>query len=73
MKTLNRCLTQEEMINARVEIAAKIAAKKAAKDTIRKDIRRMYEVLVESNIDEDIAISKIVNKMNIYPEEVRIF
>lgn len=69
MKTLNRCLTQEEMINARVEIAAK----KAAKDTIRKDIRRMYEVLVESNIDEDIAISKIVNKMNIYPEEVRIF
>lgn len=76
METLNRCLTQEEMINARVEMAAKKAAKeaaeKAAKDTIRNGIKDSYDMLITGGVEESKAIDIIANKMNISPEEVRV-
>ena len=76
METLNRCLTQEEMINARVEMAAKKAAKeaaeKAAKDTIRNGIKDSYDMLITGCVEESKAIDIIANKMNISPEEVRV-
>lgn len=84
METLNRCLTQEEIINAQIEGAAKKAAKKAVeeavkentdkvtKDMLRQNIKDSYDMLITGGSSDSEAIDIIANKKNISPEEVMI-
>ena len=76
METLNRCLTQEEIMNAQIEGATKKAVneavKEAVKDTLRQNIKDSYDMLITGGLSVSEAIDIIANKKNISPEEVRI-
>lgn len=47
METLNRCLTQEEIINAQIEGAAKKAAKKAVEEAVKENTDKVTKETTE--------------------------